>query len=320
MTSTFFLHLRLRRHSFEHVLSSKKWKFSPTSKLLIITTLMFLGGESLPLRRQLPNLPITTNKPTTTFLTPFEFENESATVDELTISKSSFKVLGRIIIGTVSTFTNCGFIPTNENMIFVFKKNSGLLIILAAEVLLGGCLYPVGLRLVIMAAAKVTGKKGWRYILKNDSAMGYSHLLSGVRCWFLAATAVGFIILQFIIFCSLVKMEQLRRDLGWDESLSYLAIFITLICITERDKLKNDPLNFSVLNIAVEVISAYGNVGFSTGYSCKRQVVADSTCRDAWYGFAGRWSAKGKLILILVMFFGRLKSFSRHGGKAWKLS
>ncbi|KAG7023349.1 Sodium transporter HKT1, partial [Cucurbita argyrosperma subsp. argyrosperma] len=403
-------------------------------QLLIITTLMFLGGEVFlsAVSFQLAHHNQQTNHdiPHTV-----EFENESATVDELSISKSSFKVLGRIIIGyllatniggacmiiiylimvpharhvleikginfitfsifsTVSTFTNCGFIPTNENMI-VFKKNSGLLIILAAEVLLGGCLYPVGLRLVIMAAAKVTGKKGWRYILKNDSAMGYSHLLSGVRCRFLAATAAGFIILQFIIFCSLEwnnsdgiwdgmnpyekvvgsffqvinsrhtgesvvdislispailvvflvmmylppyttflplrtkekasiadgndKRQHLVKYLTFSQ-LSYLAIFITLICITERDKLKNDPLNFSVLNIAVEVISAYGNVGFSTGYSCKRQVVADSTCRDAWYGFAGRWSAKGKLILILVMFFGRLKSFSRHGGKAWKLS
>ena len=36
--------------------------------------------------------------------------------------------------------------------------------------------------------------------------------------------------------------------------LSYLAIFVILVCITESRSLKEDPLNFNVLNITLEVI------------------------------------------------------------------
>lgn len=36
--------------------------------------------------------------------------------------------------------------------------------------------------------------------------------------------------------------------------LSYLVIFVILVCIIEREKMKKDPLNFSVLNITIEIV------------------------------------------------------------------
>ncbi|KAK4792005.1 hypothetical protein SAY86_022440 [Trapa natans] len=92
--------------------------------------------------------------------------------------------------------------------------------------------------------------------------------------------------------------------------LSYLAIFVILVCITERANMEKDQLNFNV---------GYGNVGFTMGYSCGRQLQPSAACRDKWFGFAGRWSDGGKVVLMVVMVFGRLKKFNMNGGRGWKL-
>ncbi|XP_019188745.1 PREDICTED: sodium transporter HKT1 [Ipomoea nil] len=297
------------------------------------------------------------------------------------------------VFTTVSTFSNCGFVPTNENMI-VFKRNPGLLLILIPQILLGNTLYPACLRLAIWFLGKTTRRIEFRQILGSPNGLGYGHLFSGRRSGFLAATVFGLIFLQLTVFLALewrsdaiagltgyekvvgslfvvvnsrhtgesildlsllapavlaliVVMMYLPPDTTFfpimDENnnsktkgcspkkfniiekillspLGNLSIFIILICITEREKMKEDPLNFNVLNIVVEVISAYGNVGFSTGYSCARQIKPEGQCKDKQFGFVGRWSNMGKFILIIVMFFGRLKKYHMKGGKAWKLS
>ncbi|KAF3452689.1 hypothetical protein FNV43_RR03122 [Rhamnella rubrinervis] len=293
------------------------------------------------------------------------------------------------IFTVVSTFTNCGFIPTNENMI-VFKKNSGLLLILIPQILLGNTMYPIFIRLWIWSLWKITKRMEFNYMLRNYGEMGYTHLLSALHSYLLGVAALMFMLVQIILFCSMewnleamdglsayqkfiaslfqvansrhagesvfdlstisaavlvlfvvmmylppythlcTKVDQKQKSsentrqklsiVDCISPLSYLTIFTILICITERPKLKKDPLNFNVLNIFFEVVSAYGNVGFSMGYSCKRQLHAESDCEDKWYGFSGKWTPQGKLVLILVMFFGRLKRFTLQGGKAWKLS
>lgn len=55
------------------------------------------------------------------------------------------------------------------------------------------------------------------------------------------------------------------------------------------------------------------------GYSCGRQLKPEAGCSDRWVGFVGRWSDRGKVVLMVVMIFGRLKKFNMNGGRGWKL-
>ncbi|RLM64650.1 hypothetical protein C2845_PM16G19410 [Panicum miliaceum] len=107
-----------------------------------------------------------------------------------------------------------------------------------------------------------------------------------------------------------------------------LATFIILACITERKLMSLDPLNFNIFSIIFEVVScfqtimahispfcsAYGNVGYSLG-SCERLLKPDATCKAVSYGFVGKWTGEGKLIIILVMFLGRFKRLSLKARK-----
>ncbi|XP_078162239.1 cation transporter HKT1;5-like [Carex rostrata] len=319
------------------------------------------------------------------------FPSAKAILEEKGINLQTFS-----FFTVVSSFSNCGFIPTNENMI-VFKACSGLLLMVSAQVLLGNTMFASTLRFVMWVFKKVTKRQEFEYMLRSHENIGYDHLLPASRALSVAVCMVGFMLIQLVLFCSMEWWSEGLEGLGsyqklvaglfmsvnsrhagesvvdlsvvspavlvlyvvmmylppytcflpseelhkiangphletkkkrsvwrWQNvllsQLSYLAIFVILVCITERRHLQEDPLNFNVLNIVIEVISAYGNVGYSTGYSCKRKLNNDGMCKDAWTGFSGRWSGEGKVVLMAVMFFGRLKKFSFDGGKAWKLA
>ncbi len=113
----------------------------------------------------------------------------------------------------VSTFTNCGFIPTNENMM-VFKENSGLLLLLIPQILMGNTLYPPCLLFVIWVLKKITKREEFRYILMNYGDMGYGHLFSGLHDLLLAMTVFGFILIQFILFCTMEWDSQVMEGLN----------------------------------------------------------------------------------------------------------
>ncbi|GAB2267420.1 hypothetical protein Dimus_002403 [Dionaea muscipula] len=311
------------------------------------------------------------------------------------LEKKGLKIITYAIFTIVSSFSSCGFTPNNENMA-LFSKNSGLLIIILPQLLLGNTLYPSCLRLLIWVTGKFWRKHECGYLSSNGDEIGYNHLLPRTYSWLLPLTVFGFIGVQMILFCAMewnsglmsgmngyqkfvgslfqcvntrhtgesivniaaiapailvlfvvmmylppytsflppkyneanatqvhdsqhMSMRKRLMENVLFSQLGYLVIFIIAICLTERKSMTKDPLNFNVLNVAVEVVSAYGNVGFSTGYSCELRLNPQGTCTDKDYGFAGKWSNQGKIILIVIMFFGRLKKFNMHGGKAWKL-
>ncbi|XP_077238568.1 cation transporter HKT1;3-like isoform X1 [Tasmannia lanceolata] len=221
------------------------------------------------------------------------------------------------VFTTVSTFANCGFIPTNENMI-IFIRNSGLLLLIIPQALLGNTLYPPFLRLVIWVLRRFTKKVEFDYMLKNSSEIGFEHLLPKVHSLYLVPTVLGFIVAQFILFCC---MDW--NSVGLSGLNSYQKIVGVLFQSVNSRHAGEQIIDISILSQAILVLYvvmiAYGNVGLSTGYSCQRQLKPNGNCKDAWYGLSGRCSKKGKLIIIFVMIFGRLKKFNRQGGEAWKL-
>lgn len=105
------------------------------------------------------------------------------------------------IFTTVSSLANCGFVPTSENMV-AFKACSGLLLLVAAQVLVGNTMYPPCLWLVLWALKRVTGQREYGHILREGAA-SYEHLFPGPRAASIGVTTLSLLALQVVVFCSM---------------------------------------------------------------------------------------------------------------------
>lgn len=106
------------------------------------------------------------------------------------------------VFTVVSTFANCGFIPTNENLI-VFSKNTGLLLILLPQILLGNTLFPSALRAMIWLLGRRFRRNEAEYLLKNAREVGFPHLLPQLESMLLLTTVLGFLLIASILFTSM---------------------------------------------------------------------------------------------------------------------
>jgi Trk-type K+ transport system membrane component len=91
---------------------------------------------------------------------------------------------------TVSSFANGGLIPTNENM-SAFTKNTGLLLLLAGQILAGNLLFPLFLRLLVWFLGRVTKLERLKLMIRDPKKLPYSYLLPKLPTAFLSSTVVG---------------------------------------------------------------------------------------------------------------------------------
>ncbi|KAL8136380.1 hypothetical protein V2J09_002381 [Rumex salicifolius] len=256
----------------------------------------------------------------------------------------------------VSTFANCGLVPTNENMIS-FRKNPGLLLIAFPQILLGNTLFPCCLRLVIWVCEKLQKGEEYTYLLNNYKKLGFSHLFSTFNTCMLAATALGFVALQFVLFCAMEWSNVGLQGLSSYEKLigslfqamnarhsgesildvstistSIIVLFVVMMYLPpytmfiptwKKDEEKEDEKDQSSITKELQrksILMDFMNMILSPlSTFCKRRINVDESCKDMWFGFSGRWSKEGKIILIVVMLYGRLKKFYMQGGQGWHL-
>jgi Trk-type K+ transport system membrane component len=148
----------------------------------------------------------------------------------------------------VSSFANCGFVPTNENMI-VFKACSGLLLIVATQILLGNTLFASTLRFVIWVCKKVTKRQEFEYMLSDYENIGYDHLLSGSHAISVAICVAASVLVQLLLFCSMEWWSEGLEGLG-----SYQKLVGGLFMSVNSRHAGESVVDLSVVSPAVLVL------------------------------------------------------------------
>ncbi|PUZ48814.1 hypothetical protein GQ55_7G275900 [Panicum hallii var. hallii] len=228
------------------------------------------------------------------------------------LKSKNIKIWMFAIFTAVSSFVNCGFTPVNDNM-SIFRKNPGFLLLVIPQILAGNTLFTPLLRLSIWALGR---KNAINLVLTAVGItllqmmllcyFGWdSKPLEGLN-WFQELVCMMFksvntrhageavidisnlspaILVLFALFIRpdlTEKGEDKSSGTLWKNFIISkpicLATFIILACITERKLMSLDPLNFNIFSIIFEVVSAYGNVGYSLG-SCERLLKPDATCK-----------------------------------------
>lgn len=154
------------------------------------------------------------------------------------------------VFTTISSFSNCGFIPTNENMM-VFKKNTGLLLLIIPQILLGNTLFPPCLRLCIWALRRMrkTKRAQYDYLLKNWKETSFYHLLPYKHSIQLVCTVVGFMAVQLILMCSMEWHSQVLDGMN-----SYQKLVAALFLSVNSRHAGESVVDLSALSQAVLVL------------------------------------------------------------------
>lgn len=143
-----------------------------------------------------------------------------------TLRRKALNVWTFSVFTTVSTFSSCGFMPTNENMM-VFSRDVPLQLLLVPQALVGNTLFPPLLAACVWAAAAATRREEMVEIArKGREATGYYHLLPARRCWMLAGTVGGLIAVQVALVCGM-EWGGALRGMSAGEKLSN-ALFLAV--------------------------------------------------------------------------------------------
>ncbi|KAL4035988.1 hypothetical protein IC575_004702 [Cucumis melo] len=245
-------------------MSSIEMEVFSNSQLIVLTVLMFIGGEiftsmvGLHLRklfkRDLQNHPTNYQIRTSSTLEGFESEFNQVFRFCCILNEKGINLVTFSFFTCVSTLASCGFVPTNENMI-VFHKNSGLLLILIPQVLVGNTLYSSCLRFCIWVIGKFSKDHNDEhrlkvdYLLTNSEEIGYIHLLPSLHSCLLVATVFGFILIQFVLICSMEWDSNGFSDLNF-----YQKVVAILFLSTNSRHTGETIVDISLLSSAILIL------------------------------------------------------------------